>query len=300
MKKEENLSDCSVTVTKSHNRFMPESGVLIWYFYSLSQKRWYRKVQVNPGQILDCERFFLFGLSVSRRILVYFSQHFGFNHSVRHKLQRVPTILIYAKTKIKHLLEVLGEPETYFLWASAAGWKLENQQLKGKLHSKIISSDMKDIFLESNGEGARSKIEREDSQTDGQKWPKNLGWRCRAAGMSHWGQASAVCGCVPILINPEFDAALDRDSCVTDWIEWAHLGQLCGALTSDNLFFFCRFVSVVWQDSDRIQSGTRGTWYSGRSSMLSSDSWLIDIGERSHPNPMHRSSLFQRNFQNRK
>ena len=53
-------------------------------------------------------------------------------------------------------------------------------------------------------------------------------------------------------------------------------------------FFFCRFVSVVWQDSDRVKSVTQGTWYSGRSSMLSSDSWLIDIGERSHPNPMHR------------
>ena len=37
---------------------------------------------------------------------------------------------------------------------------------------------------------------------------------------------------------------------------------------------------------------TQGTWYSGRSSMLSSDPWLIDIGERSHPNPMHRSSTF--------
>ena len=44
---------------------------------------------------------------------------------------------------------------------------------------------------------------------------------------------------------------------------------------------------------------TQGTWYSRRSSMLSSDSWLIDIGERNHPNPMHRSSLFQRDFQNR-
>ena len=47
-------------------------------------------------------------------------------------------------------------------------------------------------------------------------------------------------------------------------------------------------------------SVTQGTWYSGRSSMLSSDSWLIDIGERSHPNPMHRSSLFQCDFQNRR
>ena len=53
-------------------------------------------------------------------------------------------------------------------------------------------------------------------------------------------------------------------------------------------FFFCRFVSVVWQDSDKVQSVTQGTLYSGRSSMLSSDSRLIDIGERSHPNPMHR------------
>ena len=109
-----------------------------------------------------------------------------------------------------------------------------------------------------------------------------------------WCQASAVCGCVPI----EFWSIpnLMPHSTVTRvWLtEWAHLGQLCGtrALTSDNLFFFffCRFVSVVWQDSDRVQSVTQGklTWYSGRSSMLSSDSWLIDIGERSHPNPMHR------------
>ena len=97
---------------------------------------------------------------------------------------------------------------------------------------------------------------------------------------------------------------MPRSTVTRVWLtEWAHLGQLCGTLTmtSDNLFFFffCRFVSVVWQDSDRVQSVTQGTWLSGRSSMLSSDSWLIDIGERSHPNPMHRSSLFQRDFQNR-
>ena len=68
-------------------------------------------------------------------------------------------------------------------------------------------------------------------------------------------------------------------------------------------FFFSFVVSESWvlfdKSSDRVQSVTQGTWYSGRSSMLSSDSWLIDIGERSHPNPMHRSSLFQRDFQNR-
>ena len=53
--------------------------------------------------------------------------------------------------------------------------------------------------------------------------------------------------------------------------------------------FFCRFVSVsVWQDDDRVQCVAHSTWYSGRSSMSFSDSWLIDIGERSHPKPMHR------------
>ena len=67
-------------------------------------------------------KVFLFGLSVSHRILVYFSQHFGFHHSVRHKPQCLPTSLISAKRKINHLFDVLGDPETYFL---PSGWKLK-------------------------------------------------------------------------------------------------------------------------------------------------------------------------------
>ena len=109
-------------------------------------------------------------------------------------------------------------------------------------------------------------------------------------GHESWCQASAVRGCVPILSNPEFDAALDRDSCVTHWM--SSPGSALWYTDIPQSFFCCCccccFVSVVWQDSDRVQSVTQGTWYSGRSSMLSSDSWLIDIGERSHPNPMHR------------
>ena len=45
--------------------------------------------------------------------------------------------------------------------------------LKGKLHSKIIISDLIDFFfpVESNGEGPRSKFEQEDGQTDsGKEW----------------------------------------------------------------------------------------------------------------------------------
>ena len=54
------------------------------------------------------------------------------------------------------------------------------------------------------------------------------------AGMSHWCQASAVRGCVPILINPEFDAALDRDSGVTHWMS----SPGSALWYTDNLFFF--------------------------------------------------------------
>ena len=50
-------------------------------------------------------------------------------------------------------------------------WKqLKYTMLKGKLHSKILSSDMIEFFsVESDGEGPRSKFEREDGQTDGGK-----------------------------------------------------------------------------------------------------------------------------------
>ena len=161
-----------------------------------------------------------------------------------------------------------------------------------------------------------------------------------------WCQASAVRGCVPILINPEFDAALDRDS------EWAHLGRLCGTRQSFFFFFFfflkeekeryerlekekkqrekwgrlsgeCEARRWREKSKDRRKTGgktkekeeeekTRGgqtrkntfflsfreccvtrqwqsvtqvTWYSGRSSMLSSDSWLIWYRRTKPPKP---------------
>ena len=84
---------------------------------------------------------------------------------------------------------------------------------------------------------------------------ENLGWRRRAVGMSHWCQVSAVRGCVPILINPEFDAALDRDSCVTHWMSSPGSALWCtGHLT---IFFFIFFLSFreccltrQWQSSE--------------------------------------------------
>ena len=46
----------------------------------------------------------------------------------------------------------------------------------GKLHSKIIISDLVDFFFseEFDGENPRSKFEQEYGQTDVQKWSKNL------------------------------------------------------------------------------------------------------------------------------
>ena len=84
--------------------------------------------------------------------------------------------------------------------------------------------------------------------------------------MSHWCQASAVPGCVPILMNPEFDAALDRCSCATHWMSSPGSAELWYTGIWQSLFlfffFFCRFASVVWhrQDSDRVQSVAQGTW----------------------------------------
>ena len=62
--------------------------------------------------------------------------------------------------------------------------------------------------------------------------------------MSHWCQASAVRACVPILINPEFDAALDRDSCVTHWMS-SPGSALCMWYTDiwQSFFFFFFFLS---------------------------------------------------------
>ena len=126
LKKEENLSDCSVTVTKSWTGSCLRVELIFLFSFT---KAVIQKGTSKPWSDFRLWKVFLFGLSwsVSHRIPVYFSQHFGFNHSVRHEPQCVPTTLISAKRKIKHLLDVLGESETYFL---PSGWKLENHQLK--------------------------------------------------------------------------------------------------------------------------------------------------------------------------
>ena len=94
---------------------------------------------------------------------------------------------------------------------------------------------------------------------------------------------------------------MPRSTVTRVWLtEWAHLGQLCGTLTSDNLFFFF-FLSFCeccltrqWQNTE---CDTRYMVQRKKFDVILRDTWLIVIGERSHPNPMHRSSLFQRDFQ---
>ena len=56
-----------------------------------------------------------------------------------------------------------------------------------------------------------------------------------------WCQASAVRGCVPILINPEFDAALDRDSCVTHWMSSPGSALWYTDISHLTIFFFFFF-----------------------------------------------------------
>ena len=102
---------------------------------------------------------------------------------------------------------------------------------------------------------------------------------------------------------------MPRSTVTRVWLtEWAHLGQLCHRvpvhvhwhLTIFFLFFFFFVVSWVLFDKTvteyRVWHKVHGTAEEVR--CYPQNSWLIDIGERSHPNPMHRSSLFQRDFQN--
>ena len=61
-------------------------------------------------------------------------------------------------------------------------------------------------------------------------------------------QATAVRGCVPILINPEFDAALDRDSCVTHWMSSPGSALWYTDIWQSFFFFFVVVVSWVLFD----------------------------------------------------
>ena len=72
---------------------------------------------------------------------------------------------------------------------------------------------------------------------------------------------------------------MPRSTVTRVWlIEWAHLDQFVVHWHLTTFFFVVSWVlfdkTVTW-----VQSVTQGrsTWYSGRSSMLSSDSWKIDI-----------------------
>ena len=164
-------------------------------------------------------------------------------------------------------------------------------QFKGKLHSKIISSDMRDFFsVESNGEGPRSKFEQEDGQTDGQNGRKISG---DDAARPAWVM---VLGVSSSRLRPDSDQS--RIWCrARPWLGCDSLNELTWVsfvvhwyLT---IFFFFFFFLSFRECCLTRQWQSQGTWYSGRSSMLSSasDSWLIDIGERSHPNPMHRRPI---------
>ena len=164
-------------------------------------------------------------------------------------------------------------------------------RVKGKLHSKIISSDMKDFFpkkpmVKVRGRNLNGKTVKNSRKISGDDAARPA-WVITGARRQQFAATSRFWS-IPNL--------MPRSIVTHVWLTWmSSPGSVMWYSYTDIwqfFFFFCRFVSVVWQDSDRVQSVTQGTWYSRRSSMLSSDSWLIDIGERSHPNPMHRSSQF--------
>ena len=187
------------------------------------------------------------------------------------------------------------------------------RNFKGKLHSKIISSDMKDFFRRIRW--WRSEVEIRTGRRSNRRSKMAEKSRVTTPRGRH---ESLVPGVSSSRLRPDSDQSrmwcrarpwlvcdsLNELTWVSFVVHW-HLTIIFFLSWYTNIvvhwhltiffLFFCRFVSFVWQDSDRVQSVTQGssTWYSGRTSMLSSDSWLIDISERSpDPNPMHRSSLF--------
>ena len=115
-----------------------------------------------------------------------------------------------------------------------------------------------------------------------------------------WCQASAVRGCVPILINPEFDAALDRDSGVTHWMS-SPGSVLWYTDIWQSFFFFFFFLAFreccltrQWQSTE-----CEARYMVQRKKFDVILRLLVDRYRRTnHPNPMHRSSLFQRDFHN--
>ena len=102
-------------------------------------------------------------------------------------------------------------------------------------------------------------------------------------------QASAVRCCVPILINPEFDAALDRDTCVTHWMSSPGSALWYTDIWQSFFFFFfcccCRFVSAVWQEQwqSTARSVTQGmlTWQRKKCDVILR--FLVDRYRRTKP-----------------
>ena len=85
------------------------------------------------------------------------------------------------------------------------------------------------------------------------KWPKNLGWRRRAAGMSHGARRQQFAAASRFWSIPNL---MPRSTVTRVWLtEWAPLGQLCGTLTSDiESFFFLSFreccLTRQWQSTE--------------------------------------------------
>ena len=122
-----------------------------------------------------------------------------------------------------------------------------------------------------------------------------------------WCQASAVRGCVPILINPEFDAALDRDSGVTHWMSSPGSALWYTDIWQSFFFFFFFFflsfreccLTRQWQSTE---CDARYMVQRKKFDVILSLGLLVDRYRRTKPPKPDASQtdlLFQRDFQNR-
>ena len=123
-----------------------------------------------------------------------------------------------------------------------------------------------------------------------------------------WCQASAVRSCVPILFNPEFDAALDRDSGVTHWMSSPGSASWYTDIWQSFFFFFLfffflffgRFVSVLTRQWQSTECDARYMVQRKKFDVILR--LLVDRYRRTKPpkpDASQTDSLFQRDFQNR-
>ena len=168
----------------------------------------FRRFQAVPAR--PCRSSTELGSFLSRVSLCIYENYLKETTSLGHKhiraksKRRNSATTIMSKSELSYIFVTLpctpaaGCCSAFYrldlrFWTEERGALLLGFALTGGLYSKITISDRVGFScVEFDGESPRSKFEHCDGhdQTDGRKWPKNLGWRRRGRYYAmQWCQA---------------------------------------------------------------------------------------------------------------